>query len=195
MNIIFLLFLLVVLFLIRKPLVRLIKKLEIQSLNDQLDRLTNDPEYQNILKKYNLKPIDWDKEPDEKSYEQHQKNVSKLRKLGLKEGEEILSDEEKKKRNIQRKKKSEQRLKQLIEKYGSEKGELIHKGKVDLGMTTEMVIDSKGKPKEVIEKVSSGKKREEYFYRRYKNRLGKYSYKFRVVLINGKVDGWNDIKN
>ena len=94
-----------------------------------------------------------------------------------------------------RKKKSEQRLKQLIEKYGSEKGELIHKGKVDLGMTTEMVIDSKGKPKEVIEKVSSGKKREEYFYGRYKNRLGKFSYTFRVVIIDGKVDGWNDIKN
>ena len=59
MNIIFLLFLLVVLFLIRKPLIRLIKKLEIQSLNDQLDRLTNDPGYQKILKKYDIKPVDW----------------------------------------------------------------------------------------------------------------------------------------
>jgi len=25
----------------------------------KLDKLTNDPEYQAILKKYNLKPIDW----------------------------------------------------------------------------------------------------------------------------------------
>ena len=65
MNIIFLLFLLVVLFLIRKPLVRLIKKLEIQSLNDQLDRLTNDPEYQKILKKYKIKPINYN---DTKNY-------------------------------------------------------------------------------------------------------------------------------
>ena len=57
MDIIFLLFLLVVIFLIRKPLVRLIKKLEIQSLNDQLDRLTNDPEYQKILKKNNFNEL------------------------------------------------------------------------------------------------------------------------------------------
>ena len=58
-----------------------------------------------------------------------------------------------------------------------------------------MVIDSKGKPKEVIEKVSRGKKREEYFYGEYKNRQGNKAYKLRVVLINGKVDGWNNIKN
>ena len=25
----------------------------------QLDKLTNDPEYQKILKKYNIKPVDW----------------------------------------------------------------------------------------------------------------------------------------
>lgn len=25
----------------------------------KLDKLTNDPEYQKILKKYNIKPIDW----------------------------------------------------------------------------------------------------------------------------------------
>ena len=48
----------------------------------KLDKLTNDPEYQKILKKYNLKPIDWNKEPDAKSYAQYQKNVAKLKKLG-----------------------------------------------------------------------------------------------------------------
>lgn len=30
----------------------------------KLDKLTNDPEYQAILKKYNLKPIDWTKNYD-----------------------------------------------------------------------------------------------------------------------------------
>ncbi len=40
-----------------------------------------------------------------------------------------------------------------------------------------------------------GKIREEYFYDEYRNRQGNKSYKFRVVLIDGKVDGWNDIKN
>jgi len=202
MNTIFLLFLLGVIYLTRNPLVRLIKKLRIESLNRKLDDIFDDSE--DIYKKYKIKYInhgigftrkekkhnDW---VDEVLNKEQEKNYEET---GIKETDsERQKREEKKKRNIQRKKKSEQRLKQLIEKYGSEKGELIHKGKVDLGMTTEMVIDSKGKPKEVIEKVSSGKKREEYFYGRYKNRLGKYSYKFRVVLINGKVDGWNDIKN
>ena len=54
--------------------------------------------------------------------------------------------------------------------------------------------DLKGKPDHKIEKVSRGKKREELFYGGYKNRLGKFSYTFRVVIIDDKVDGWNDIK-
>ena len=48
----------------------------------KLDKLTNDPEYQKILKKYNLKPIDWGTKPDADSYDQYQKNVAKLKKLG-----------------------------------------------------------------------------------------------------------------
>lgn len=56
-------------------------------------------------------------------------------------------------------------------------------------------VEVKGKPDHKIEKVSRGKKREELFYGGYKNRLGKFSYTFRVVIIDGKVDGWNDIKN
>ena len=27
----------------------------------ELEKITNDPEYQAILKKYNIKPVDWDK--------------------------------------------------------------------------------------------------------------------------------------
>jgi len=99
------------------------------------------------------------------------------------------------KSNIKRKKSENNRLKNLIKEYGSETGELIYKGKVGLGMTTEMVIDCKGRPTKVVEKISGSKKREEYFYGAYKNRQGNESYKFRVVLINGKVNGWNDITN
>lgn len=54
-----------------------------QKKEKELKQLTQDPEYQKILKKYNLKPIDWGKEPDAKSYDQYQKNLAKLKKLGL----------------------------------------------------------------------------------------------------------------
>ena len=141
--------------------------------------------------------------PEEIKKEEEKEREKNYKETGFKETDskrrtrekKILTDKKRKEKKELREKKSQQRLTRLIEKYGSDTGELIHKGKVDLGMTTEMVIDSKGKPKEVIEKVSRGKKREEYFYDGYKNRQGNMSYKFRVVLIDGKVDGWNDITN
>ena len=182
MNIIFLLFLLVVLFLI----IRFIRKLRVNSLKGRIGEIDSEVD----------KLISSGKTKSERD---------KLRGLSLtmtkSNGGKISKEDEEwlKRHDIESKKRSKERndkkLKSLVEKYGSEKGELIHKRKIDLGMTTEMVIDSKGPPNEVIEKVSHGKKREEYFYGRYKNRLGKYSYKFRVVLIDGKVDGWNDITN
>ena len=166
MNIIFLLFLLVVLFLIRKPLVRLIKKLEIQSLNDQLDRLTNDTEYQKILKKYNIKPVNY--------------NDTELRNEYSEGEKKELSKEEKK------------RKKEYQTNYNKLKTIKKLKTILTVGMSK---VEVKGKPDHKIEKVSRGKKREELFYGGYKNRLGKFSYTFRVVIIDGKVDGWNDIKN
>ena len=57
MNIIFLLFLLGVLYLFRNPLVRLIKKLRIESLNRQLDDIFDDSE--DVYKKNKIKYIDW----------------------------------------------------------------------------------------------------------------------------------------
>ena len=172
MNIIFLLFLLVVIFLIRKPLVRLIKKLEIQSLNDQLDRLTNDPGYQKILKKYDIKPVNWGKPSSEY-------NLSDLHKLREPERKEREKEEKKRKKEYQTNYNKLKTIKNL-------------KTILTVGMSK---VEVKGKPDHKIEKVSRGKKREELFYGGYKNRLGKFSYTFRVVLIDGKVDGWNDIKN
>ena len=86
-------------------------------------------------------------------------------------------------------------MKRYQKKYGDKIGEKIFNQDIWIGMTSEMVVDSRFEPDHKIEKVSRGKKREEYFYDEYKNRQGNKSYKFRVVLIDGKVDGWNDIKN
>jgi len=41
-----------------------LKKIQIAIKQKQLDKLTNDPEYQKILKQYNIKPIDWGKNYD-----------------------------------------------------------------------------------------------------------------------------------
>ena len=83
----------------------------------------------------------------------------------------------------------------LTQRFGVTDGKKVFEGKIWEGMSSQMLISSKGNPDHKIEKVSRGKKREEYFYDGYKNRQGNMSYKFRVVLIDGKVDGWNDITN
>lgn len=63
-----------------------------------------------------------------------------------------------------------------------------------LGMSKTLLINLIGEPQDVIKKVSKGKKREELFYGKYRNRLGNDSYKFKVVLVNDVVEGYNDIK-
>jgi len=83
--------------------------------------------------------------------------------------------------------------KRLIKKYGKETAGKIINEELWFGMTKDMLQEVKGNPSHKIEKMSRGKKREEFFYRAYTNRLGKDSYRFRVVVINDEVDGWNDI--
>ena len=84
-------------------------------------------------------------------------------------------------------------LKELQDKYGEEMGLKIKNSELSVGMTKEMVIEMKFEPDHKTQRVSRGKVKEEWFYNRYKNRLGKYSYRFRVVIVNGLVEGWNDI--
>jgi hypothetical protein len=62
-----------------------------------------------------------------------------------------------------------------------------------IGMSKEMLLDVKGSPDHKTERVTSNKKKEEFFYGEYKNLRGNDSYKFRVVLINDVVESWNDI--
>jgi hypothetical protein len=38
-----------------------LNKIQIAIKTKQLDKLTNDPEYQKIIKQYNIKPVDWTK--------------------------------------------------------------------------------------------------------------------------------------
>jgi hypothetical protein len=62
-----------------------------------------------------------------------------------------------------------------------------------IGMSKDMLLDVKGSPDHKTERVSSNKKKEEYFYGEFQNLRGNDSYKFRVVLVNDEVISWNDI--
>lgn len=42
----------------------LLKKIKIAMKKRELDKLTNDPDFQRTLKKYNIKPVDWTKDYD-----------------------------------------------------------------------------------------------------------------------------------
>lgn len=88
-----------------------------------------------------------------------------------------------------------ERIEFLTKKYNSDIAIKIIKGKLEIGMSSNMVIDMKGRPDHKTQSVSKNAAREEWFYGTYKNRLKNISYKFRVVLVNEKVTGWNDINN
>lgn len=248
MNIIFLLFLLVVLFLIRKPLVRLIKKLEISSLDekisgkkgeikdilkglygseDKIPQFRKDFLYGNGPKKLE-DPVKYlssefdgniNDVPFIKIITEHYgsgrysvtksdidsiiTNINKLIEIGkvtnipdsIYEGvfkSQTVSGENRPYVNI--KNSNFKFYLQGLKELGYEKWWKYQTDEY-IGYTKDELILLKGNPDHKIVKVSRGKKREEYFYDEYRNRQGNKSYKFRVVLIDGKVNGWNDIKN
>lgn len=175
----------------RNPLVRFIRKLRLNTLTKQLDDIFDDSE--DVYKKNKIKYIDWGRgftRKEKKHNDWVDEVLNKEREKNFQETGIRETDTER-----QNREQSQDYLNYLQKKYGEEMGLKIHNEELCIGMTKEMVIEMKDEPDHIIEKVSKSKKREEYFYGGYKNRLGKYSYKFRVVIIDGKVDGWNDITN
>ena len=80
------------------------------------------------------------------------------------------------------------RKKRLIAKYGEEVAKRILEKEVWQGMTSEMVIDSIGKPKSVDESVLKTKKKEVWKYKS----IGKGQYASRIILENDVVIGWEE---
>jgi hypothetical protein len=90
-------------------------------------------------------------------------------------------------------KRTAENKKELEAKYGDKEiAERIIKKELWIGMSKDMLLDVKGRPEHKSEKVTSNKKKEEYYYEGYKNIRGNPSYKFKVVLVDGFVSGWND---
>ena len=138
------------------------------------DKLTNDPEYQRVLKKYDIEPVDWagTDTPEDKA-----------RKSKKQKERQIKHRQEKPKRKAKEKAK-------FIEKYGKELGTKIAKGELWIGMNKEALMAIKGNPGKKTETISRNKKREEYFYDGKKNRQGNMSYKLKVILIDELVEKW-----
>jgi hypothetical protein len=110
------------------------------------DKLTNDPEYQRVLKKYDIEPVDWagtDTSED------------KARKAKKQKERQIKHRQEKAKRKAKEKAK-------FIEKYGKELGTKIVKGELWIGMNKEALMAIKGKP---------GKKNRNYIKKQKKRRI------------------------
>ncbi len=140
------------------------------------------------------------------------KNRLKIGGLNLTPNEQKHNDEidrlnnEERKKNFQKtgfretnkerrdREKDEARRKRLQAKFGDDIALKIKNNELSVGMTKEMVIEMKKKSDHTTQSVSRGKEREEWFYGKHENRLGNYNYKFRVVFVNGLVEGWNDIK-
>jgi hypothetical protein len=77
--------------------------------------------------------------------------------------------------------------------YEIEKNE--KKGKIDLNLTYEEVVNIFGKESKKDVSVSRGKKIIKLYFYEYKNRLGNTSYEFEVTLKDDKVYGWKDLLN
>ena len=124
--------------------------------------------------------------------EHHNKTIERIenyeRQKNKKEIGRAWTDSERSNHEYRKKEKN-----RLTKKYGKTIASKIEREELWVGMSKEMLSEVKGTPDHKIEKVSRGKKREEYFYGQFKNRLKNWSYKFRVVIIEDKVDGWNDI--
>jgi hypothetical protein len=138
------------------------------------DKLTNDPEYQRVLKKYDIEPVDWagTDTPEDKA-----RKAKKQKERQIKHRQEIAKSEAKEKAKF-------------IEKFGKELGTKIAKGELWIGMNKEELMAIKGKPGKKTETISRNKKREEYFYDGKKNRQGNMSYKLKVILIDELVEKW-----
>lgn len=81
--------------------------------------------------------------------------------------------------NIRRKKK-------LVEKYGDDVAKKILDKEVWQGMTSEMLLDSRGKPKSIDQTVMKTKTKETWKY----DPMGKGQYATRIFLENEVVIGW-----
>jgi hypothetical protein len=174
-----------------KPVMKFITNLKINQLKKDLDRITD--ESSDLYVRKRLRYTDYGIGLSRKE----QKHNDEMDRLDNEEMEKNFQEtgvrETNRKREIREQ--EDDYLNELQKRFGDEIGLKIKNEELSVGMTKEMVIEMKLEPDHTTQSVSRGKVREEWFYDRYKNRLGNYNYKFRIVIVDGLVEGWNDITN
>lgn len=103
------------------------------------------------------------------------------------------SDKKKKIQKNATQKRKEQKIKDLISKFGKNNYEKAIKGELCLDMDEELLILAKGKPSKKDSNLVKGKKSEVWYYDEYTNRLKTKSYKFSVRLVEGKIKGYKNL--
>lgn len=77
----------------------------------------------------------------------------------------------------------------MIELYGNTFGTAIANKKIQIGMTSEMLIKSWGKPSNIDGKVIRKNSVKEYYhYNPYKNKRGNTQYKHRITIVNNQIE-------
>jgi TM2 domain-containing membrane protein YozV len=112
------------------------------------------------------------------------------------------ADEEKRSRELEKqrekelaqaRKEFEEKLEVMIGKYGEDLGKQIAQGKIWVGMSKEMLIDSKGEPETTKENVQKDSVKVKYYYGGYLNERYNTSYELEVRLEDDEVVGWKDL--
>jgi len=87
-----------------------------------------------------------------------------LEKLQKQKEEQKKRVDNQKRENEEQNRKNEERRNDLILRFGRESGEIIFKGKIIIGMTEEMLIESWGKPQRVNKTITKYGTRKQYVY-------------------------------
>jgi hypothetical protein len=76
----------------------------------------------------------------------------------------------------------------LKSRFGTENAGRILRREIWQGATAEMVVESRGKPEDVDERLTAKKTRLVYKY----GQTGKNRYRLRITIENGVVTGWEE---
>ena len=87
-----------------------------------------------------------------------------------------------------KKKKKEDRINDLVEKYGEDIAELIVNEEIDVGMTLGMLLESWGQPAKVSDKIKGkGYTKMDLWYDSFEDKKGKQHYRYKISIANNEV--------
>ncbi len=77
--------------------------------------------------------------------------------------------------------------------YGENFVKNIENGIISIGMPSELLVLSWGKPADIKKKIYKGNSTELWYYGSFVNRLGNIKFTTEVVIENNNIVGWQDL--